>query len=130
VKEDAIERGEDRQAFKNTMNQLGIEMPRSEIALSLEEAESILQRIDLPCVIRPAYNLGGTGGGLVYNLEEFRVVVSRGLSASLVGQVLIQNPVHDHNGCSKSRGKRHSSLSAQGSRCILAAALPRGNKIN
>jgi carbamoyl-phosphate synthase large subunit len=93
VKEDAIERGEDRQAFKNTMNKLGIDMPRSEIALSLEEAESILQRIDLPCVIRPAYTLGGTGGGLVYNLEEFRVVVSRGLSASLVGQVLIEESV-------------------------------------
>jgi carbamoyl-phosphate synthase large subunit len=93
VKEDAIERGEDRQAFKNTMNQLGIEMPRSEIALSLEEAENILRRIDLPCVIRPAYTLGGTGGGLVYNLEEFRVVVNRGISASLVGQVLIEESV-------------------------------------
>ncbi len=93
VKEDAIERGEDRQAFKNTMNKLGIDMPRSEIALSLDEAENILQRIDLPCVIRPAYTMGGTGGGLVYNLEEFRVVVSRGLSASLVGQVLIEESV-------------------------------------
>jgi carbamoyl-phosphate synthase large subunit len=93
VKADAIERGEDRQAFKNTMAQLGIEMPRSEIALSLEEAESILQRISLPCVIRPAYTLGGWGGGLVYNLEEFRVVVARGLSASLVGQVLIEESV-------------------------------------
>jgi carbamoyl-phosphate synthase large subunit len=93
VKADAIERGEDRQAFKNTMSSLGIEMPRSEIALSLEEAESILERIDLPCVIRPAYTLGGTGGGLVYNLEEFRTIVSRGLSASLVGQVLIEESV-------------------------------------
>jgi carbamoyl-phosphate synthase large subunit len=93
VKADAIERGEDRQAFKDTMSQLGIDMPRSEIALSLEEAERILKRIDLPCVIRPAYTLGGTGGGLVYNLEEFRVVVSRGLSASLVGQVLIEESV-------------------------------------
>ncbi len=93
VKADAIERGEDRQAFKNTMTQLGIEMPRSEIALSLEEAENILQRIDLPCVIRPAYTMGGTGGGLVYNLEEFQVVVNRGLSASLVGQVLIEESV-------------------------------------
>ncbi|MBN1568404.1 MAG: carbamoyl-phosphate synthase large subunit [Acidobacteria bacterium] len=93
VKEDAIERGEDRQAFKNTMNKLGIEMPRSEIALSLEEAENTLERINLPCVIRPAYTLGGTGGGLVYNIEEFRVVVSRGLSASLVGQVLIEESV-------------------------------------
>jgi carbamoyl-phosphate synthase large subunit len=93
VKEDAIERGEDRQAFKNTMGKLGIDMPKSEIALSLDEAENILQRIDLPCVIRPAYTLGGTGGGLVYNLEEFRVVVSRGLSASLVGQVLVEESV-------------------------------------
>jgi carbamoyl-phosphate synthase large subunit len=93
VKEDAIERGEDRQAFKDTMNKLGIDMPKSEIAISLEEAEGILERIDLPCVIRPAYTMGGTGGGLVYNLEEFRVVVSRGLSASLVGQVLIEESV-------------------------------------
>src|SRR5512139_369413 len=93
VKEDAIERGEDRQAFKNTMSALGIDMPKSEIALSLEEAEVILQRINLPCVIRPAYTLGGTGGGLVYNLEEFRTVVSRGLAASLVGQVLIEESV-------------------------------------
>ncbi len=93
VKEDAIERGEDRQAFKNTMSQLGIEMPRSEIALSLEEAEGVLQKIDLPCIIRPAYTLGGTGGGLVYNLEEFRTVVSRGLAASLVGQVLVEESV-------------------------------------
>jgi carbamoyl-phosphate synthase large subunit len=93
VKEDAIERGEDRQAFKNTMNKLGIDMPRSEIALSLEEAERVLEKIDLPCVIRPAYTLGGTGGGLVYNLEEFRVVVNRGLAASLVGQVLIEESV-------------------------------------
>jgi carbamoyl-phosphate synthase large subunit len=93
VKADAIERGEDRQAFKNTMNQLGIEMPRSEIATSLEQAEKVLQRIDLPCVIRPAYTMGGWGGGLVYNLEEFRIVVARGISASLVGQVLIEESV-------------------------------------
>src|SRR5512138_1983582 len=93
VKADAIERGEDRQAFKDTMTGLGIDMPRSEIALSLEEAEKILERIPLPCVIRPAYTMGGTGGGLVYNLEEFRTVVSRGLSASLVGQVLIEESV-------------------------------------
>jgi carbamoyl-phosphate synthase large subunit len=93
VKADAIERGEDRQAFKDTMMQLGIDMPRSEIALSLEEAERVLERIGLPCVIRPAYTLGGTGGGLVYNLEEFRTVVSRGLSASLVGQILVEESV-------------------------------------
>jgi len=93
VKADAIKRGEDRQAFKDTMNQLGIEMPRSEIANSLEEAEKILDNLGLPCVIRPAYTMGGTGGGLVYNLEEFRTVVSRGLSFSLVGQVLVEESV-------------------------------------
>jgi len=93
VKADAIERGEDRQAFKDTMNQLKIEMPRSQIANSLEEAEKILEKIGLPCVIRPAYTLGGTGGGLVYNLEEFRTIVSRGLSFSLVEQVLIEESV-------------------------------------
>jgi len=93
VKVDAIERGEDRQAFKDTMNKLGIEMPRSEIANSLEEAEKSIENIGLPCVIRPAYTMGGTGGGLVYNIEEFRTIVSRGLSASLVGQVLVEESV-------------------------------------
>jgi carbamoyl-phosphate synthase large subunit len=93
VKVDAIERGEDRQAFKDTMNQLNIEMPRSEIANSLEEAEKALENIGLPCVIRPAYTMGGTGGGLVYNIEEFRTVVNRGLSFSLVGQVLVEESV-------------------------------------
>ncbi|MHC4424945.1 MAG: carbamoyl-phosphate synthase large subunit [Planctomycetota bacterium] len=93
VKVDAIERGEDRQAFKDTMNKLGIEMPNSEIANSLEEAEESLEKIGLPCVIRPAYTMGGTGGGLVYNIEEFRTVVSRGLSVSLVGQVLVEESV-------------------------------------
>ncbi|MBN2513744.1 MAG: carbamoyl-phosphate synthase large subunit [Sedimentisphaerales bacterium] len=93
VKEDAIQRGEDRQIFKDTMASLGIETPRSEIAYNLEDAERIVQQIGLPCVIRPAYTMGGTGGGLVYNIEEFRTIVSRGLSASLVGQVLIEESV-------------------------------------
>jgi len=93
VKADAIERGEDRQAFKDTMKQLGIDMPRSEIAHNLQEAEKVLENIGLPCVIRPAYTLGGTGGGLVYNIEEFRTIVERGLSFSLVGQVLIEESV-------------------------------------
>jgi len=93
VKVDAIERGEDRQAFKDTMNQLGIEMAASEIANSLEEAEKSLENIGLPCVIRPAYTMGGTGGGLVYNIEEFRTVVTRGLSFSPVGQILVEESV-------------------------------------
>ncbi|MBN2022366.1 MAG: carbamoyl-phosphate synthase large subunit [Pirellulales bacterium] len=93
VKVDAIERGEDRQAFKDTMDRLGIAMPRSEIARNLEEAEKILARIGLPAVIRPAYTLGGTGGGLVYTMDEFLAVAARGLSASLVGQILVEESV-------------------------------------
>jgi carbamoyl-phosphate synthase large subunit len=90
---DAIERGEDRLAFKETMKRLGIEMPKSKIALNVEEAEAIAADLGYPVVIRPAYTLGGTGGGLVYNVEELRIVASRGLSASLVGQVLVEESV-------------------------------------
>jgi carbamoyl-phosphate synthase large subunit len=75
------------------MTQLGIEMPRSEIANSLAEAERSVASIGLPCVIRPAYTMGGTGGGLVYNMEEFRTIVERGLRASLVGQILVEESV-------------------------------------
>ncbi len=93
VKADAIERGEDREAFKETMKQLGIPVPRSEIALSVEQAEEIVTRIDLPVVVRPAYTLGGTGGGIAYNKEELRTIVTRGLSMSIVHQVLIEEAV-------------------------------------
>ncbi len=93
VQADAIERGEDRIAFKETMARLGIEMPRSKPALSVEEAEAIASELGYPVVVRPAYTLGGWGGGLVYNLEELRTIASRGLSASLVGQVLIEESV-------------------------------------
>ena len=93
VQADAIERGEDRQAFKDTMNRLGIDMPRSKISRSVEEALKIASEIGYPVVLRPAYTMGGTGGGLVYNEEELRVVASRGLSISLVGQVLVEESV-------------------------------------
>jgi len=93
VEIDAITRGEDRLAFKETMNRLGIEMPKSEIAYTVEQAEQIAGDLGYPVVIRPAYTLGGTGGGLVYNVEELRVVASRGLSASLVKQVLVEESV-------------------------------------
>ena len=81
VEVDAIKRGEDRLAFKETMNRLGIEMPQSAIALSVEEAERIADDLGYPVVIRPAYTMGGWGGGLVYNLEELRTIAARGLSA-------------------------------------------------
>jgi len=93
VEIDAIERGEDRIAFKETMNRLGIEMPKSNPAFSVEEAERIAEDLGYPVVIRPAYTLGGTGGGLVYNIEELRVVAARGLSASLVHQILVEESV-------------------------------------
>ena len=93
VQVDAIERGEDRIAFKETMNRLGIEMPRSEPAYTVEEAEKIAAQLGYPVVIRPAYTMGGTGGGLVYNLEELRAVASRGIAASLVGQILVEESV-------------------------------------
>ncbi|MFW6099257.1 MAG: carbamoyl-phosphate synthase large subunit, partial [Thermodesulfobacteriota bacterium] len=93
VEVDAIRRGEDRIAFKETMDHLGIEMPQSEPAYSVEEAEKIAEKLGYPVVIRPAYTMGGTGGGHVYNVEELRTIVSRGISASLVGQVLVEESV-------------------------------------
>ena len=93
VQVDAIERGEDRIEFKKTMNQLGIEMARSEVAYSVEEALAIADKLNYPVVLRPAYTMGGEGGGLVYNKEELKVVCARGLQASLVGQVLVEESI-------------------------------------
>jgi carbamoyl-phosphate synthase large subunit len=93
VQVDAIERGEDRIAFKDTMNKLGLEMPNSAPAFTVEEAEKIADDLGYPVVLRPAYTMGGWGGGHVYNVEELRTVVSRGLAASLVGQVLVEESV-------------------------------------
>ncbi len=93
VQVDAIERGEDRIEFKKTMDQLGIEMARSEVAYSVEEALDIAGRLGYPVVLRPAYTMGGAGGGLVYNKEELKTVCSRGLQASLVGQVLVEESI-------------------------------------
>jgi carbamoyl-phosphate synthase large subunit len=93
VQVDAIKRGEDRDAFKQTMDRLSIEMPRSELAYSVEQAEEIAGRLGFPLVIRPAYTMGGTGGGFVYNQEELRAIAARGLSFSLVGQILVEESV-------------------------------------
>ncbi|MCR5398881.1 MAG: carbamoyl-phosphate synthase large subunit [Lachnospiraceae bacterium] len=93
VQVDAIERGEDRIEFKNTMNELGIEMARSDVAYSVDEALAIADRLGYPVVLRPAYTMGGAGGGLVYNKEELKTVCARGLQASLVGQVLVEESV-------------------------------------
>lgn len=93
VQVDAIERGEDRIEFKKTMNALGIEMARSEVAYSVEEALDIANQLGYPVVLRPAYTMGGAGGGLVYNKEELKTVCARGLQASLVGQVLVEESI-------------------------------------
>jgi carbamoyl-phosphate synthase large subunit len=93
VNVDAIERGEDRTAFKETMARLGIETPRSTAANTLADAETIAEDLGFPVVIRPAYTMGGAGGGLVYNIEEFRVVAARGLAESMVHQILVEESV-------------------------------------
>jgi carbamoyl-phosphate synthase large subunit len=93
VNVDAIERGEDRTIFKQTMESLGIEMPRSEAVYSVEDAEKVADKLGYPVVIRPAYTMGGTGSGLVYNVEELQTIAARGLAASMVHQVLIEESV-------------------------------------
>ncbi len=93
VNPEAIEKGEDRVAFKEMMNHLGIEMPRSTAVNNVGDAEKIAAQLGYPVVVRPAYTMGGTGGGMVYNVEELRTVASRGLSASIVNQVLIEESV-------------------------------------
>ena len=90
VQVDAIERGEDRIEFKNAMSALGIGMPKSEVAYSVDEAVKIAEKLKYPVVLRPAYTMGGAGGGMVYNVDELKVVCARGLQASLVGQVLVE----------------------------------------
>ena len=90
VQVDAIERGEDRIEFKNAMDKLNIGMPRSQVAYTVDEAVKIAEQLKYPVVLRPAYTMGGTGGGMVYNVDELKVVCERGLQASLVGQVLVE----------------------------------------
>ncbi len=90
---DAIQRGEDRIEFKAAMDRLQVPMPISEPAYSVEQAERIAAELGYPVVVRPAYTLGGTGGGLVYNVEELQTVAARGIAASMVGQVLIEESV-------------------------------------
>ncbi len=89
----AIKRGEDRIEFKKTMKNLGVPVPHSEPSYSVEEAEKIAETLGYPVVLRPAYTMGGTGGGIVYNVEELRQTAARGLAASLIGQVLVEECV-------------------------------------
>ncbi len=93
VQVDAIERGEDRIEFKETMDSIGVEMARSQVSYSVDEALAIADKLGYPVVLRPAYTMGGEGGGLVYNRDELKTVCARGLQASLVGQVLVEESV-------------------------------------
>lgn len=90
---DAIKRGEDRIEFKKTMAMIGVPVPKSAPAESVAEGEKIAAEIGYPVVLRPAYTMGGTGSGIVYNVEELREVIARGLSASLIHQVLVEQCV-------------------------------------
>lgn len=90
---DAIQRGEDRTAFKETMDRLGIEMPESRAVNTVEDAEAVAAELGYPVVIRPAYTMGGTGGGMVYNVEELRTIAARGLAASYIQQILVEESV-------------------------------------
>ncbi|MBW2989625.1 carbamoyl-phosphate synthase large subunit, partial [Candidatus Woesearchaeota archaeon] len=93
IQADAIERGEDRIEFKKAMNKLGIPLPLSDPAYSVDDALKIAKKLGYPVVVRPAYTMGGTGGGIAYNEEELKVIGARGIAASMVGQILIEEAV-------------------------------------
>src|SRR5262249_36265021 len=89
----AIEKAENREQFKAAMLRIGLEVPRSGIAHSLAEAEEVRKLVGLPCVLRPSFTLGGSGGGIAYNVEEFTQLVARGIDLSPVNEVLIEESV-------------------------------------
>ena len=91
VQVDAIERGEDRIEFKNAMSELGIGMPRSQVAYSVDEAVKIAEQLKYPVVLRPAYTMGGAGGGMVYNVDELKVVCARGLRLLSLARSLLKS---------------------------------------
>jgi carbamoyl-phosphate synthase large subunit len=93
AKAEVIDKAEDRQKFRDAMAKIGIESPKSEIAHTMEEARAALEIVKLPCVIRPSFTLGGTGGGIAYNREEFEQIVGAGLAASMTSEVLIEESV-------------------------------------
>jgi carbamoyl-phosphate synthase large subunit len=90
---DVIDKAEDREKFKQAMLKIGIAVPKSGVARSLAEAQAIREQVGLPCVLRPSFTLGGTGGGIAYNREEFNELIARGLELSPVGEVLIEESV-------------------------------------
>jgi carbamoyl-phosphate synthase large subunit len=93
AKAEVIDKAEDRLKFRDAMTKIGIESPRSAIAHTMEEARAALDLVKLPCVIRPSFTLGGTGGGIAYNREEFEQIVAAGLDASMTNEVLVEESV-------------------------------------
>ncbi len=89
----AIKRAEDRELFKQTMESIGLEIPRAGYAHTLDEAQVIVETIGFPCVVRPSFTLGGTGGGVAYNTEEFERIVSLGLELSMIREVSVEESV-------------------------------------
>jgi carbamoyl-phosphate synthase large subunit len=90
---DVIDKAEDRQKFKDAMLAIGVEVPKSAVARSLAEAMAAVERVGLPCVLRPSFTLGGTGGGIAYNREEFTQLITLGLELSPVHEVLVEESV-------------------------------------
>lgn len=86
---DAIDKAEDRDRFDKAMRNIGLECPRAEIAHSMEEAHDVLTRIGFPCIIRPSFTMGGSGGGIAYNIDEFNEICHRGLDLSPINELLI-----------------------------------------
>jgi carbamoyl-phosphate synthase large subunit len=90
---EAIDMAEDREKFKQAMSRVGVDVPISGVAKTLAEAQEIRERVGLPCVLRPSFTMGGSGGGIAYNREEFNELIARGLDLSPVGEVLIEASV-------------------------------------
>ena len=91
--EEAINKAEDRQLFRDAMDKLGLGTPRSRVVKSLEEALEALDYVQLPSIIRPSFTMGGTGGGIAYNREEYEQIVTSGLDASPTTEVLVEQSV-------------------------------------
>jgi len=131
VQADAIERGEDRIVFKETMNKLGIPMARSAPSHSVEEAEKIAEDIGYPVVLRPAYTMGGTGGGIAYNVEELRTIVARGLAVSLAHQVLVEESVYGWEELELEvvRDEKNQKITVSGLQLTITDSYPSSRKV-
>jgi len=89
----AIKKGEDRQLFKAAMEKIGLDLPRSGRAYNLDEAIAVVEKIGFPIIIRPSFTMGGSGGSIAYNIEEFKVLAKRGLESSMISEILIEESV-------------------------------------